>query len=76
MTYYAIVQNNEIVYVGHYLSITMKRALEIIYDNADFLTLREESTDNSFVMRADKVDGTEFVLNICELSPTRFIDML
>ena len=76
MTYYAIVQNNEVVYVGRYISIAMKKALELIWKYADLSTLREEYSENSFIMRAHDENENEIVLNICELSPTHFIDML
>lgn len=76
MTYYTIVQNNEVVYVGRYISMAMKKALEIIWKHADLHTLKEESSETSFIMRAHDENENEVVLNICELSPTHFIDML
>ena len=30
MTYYAIIQNNEVVYVGRYISMAMTKALELL----------------------------------------------
>ena len=76
MTYYAIVQNNEVVYVGRYISITMKKALELMWKYADLSTLRETYSKDSVIMKAYDENENEVVLNICELSPTHFIDML
>lgn len=76
MTYYAIIQNNEVVYVGRYISIAMKKALELMWNYVDLTTLREEYSEKSFIMRAHDENENEVVLNICELSPTHFIDML
>lgn len=76
MTYYAIVQNNEVVYVGRYISKTMKKALEIMWNQADLSTLIETYSKESIIMKAYDENENEIVLNICELSPVHFIDML